>query len=37
MSHHVVLEKRCLCAMKAAVEQIRSFETKPEAEEHAYE
>ncbi len=37
MSCHVVLEKLCLCARKASVEQIRSFETRLEAEEHAYE
>jgi hypothetical protein len=35
--HHVVLEKLCLCAKRAAVEQIRTFDTKSDAEEHAYE
>lgn len=37
MSCHVVLEKLCACAKRDAVEQIRSFETKEEAEEHSYE
>ena len=37
MHYHVVLEKRCLCARKHNTEQIRSFETRVEAEEHAYE
>lgn len=35
--HHVVLEKRCGCAKGANMEQLRSFDTKEEAEEHAYE
>ncbi|MCJ7764823.1 MAG: hypothetical protein MUP09_02660 [Thiovulaceae bacterium] len=34
--HHVVLEKRCGCAKGANMEQLRSFDTKEEAEEHAY-
>jgi hypothetical protein len=37
MPHHVVLEKLCLCARKQMTEQIRTFDTKEEAEEHAYE
>jgi len=37
MPHHIVLEKLCTCAKKANIEQIRSFESKIEAEEHAYE
>ncbi len=37
MNHHVVLEKLCACAIKHATERICSFETKVEAEEHAYE
>lgn len=37
MPHHVVLEKRCGCAKKNGTEQIRTFDTKEEAEEHAYE
>lgn len=37
MNYHVVLEKRCLCARKHNTEQIRSFETRVDAEEHAYE
>jgi len=37
MQHHVVLEKLCSCASKQKIEQIRSFDTKQEAEEHAYE
>jgi len=37
MQHHVVLEKLCSCAKKHHVEQIRSFDSKEEAEEHAYE
>ena len=35
--HHVVLEKLCGCARRAALEQLRSFESKEEAEEHAFE
>ncbi len=37
MPHHVVLEKLCSCAKKNGTEQIRTFDTKEEAEEHAYE
>lgn len=37
MNHHVVLEKLCACAKKHETQRIRSFETKVEAEEHAYE
>ena len=37
MSHHIVLERLCSCAKKAGMEQIRSLDTKLEAEEHAYE
>jgi HSP20 family molecular chaperone IbpA len=35
--HHVVIEKLCNCAKKRNTEQVRSFDTKQEAEEHAYE
>ncbi|MBU0632180.1 hypothetical protein KKA17_06025 [bacterium] len=34
---HVVIEKRCECAKKNGLEQIRSFSTREEAQEHAYE
>lgn len=34
---HVVLEKLCACAKKNGLEQIRSFDSREEAEEHAYE
>ncbi|MDD2791374.1 MAG: hypothetical protein PHU40_12025 [Sulfurimonas sp.] len=37
MQYHIVLEKLCLCAKQKNTEQIRSFETKEEAQEHAYE
>ena len=37
MNYHVVVEKLCLCATKKKLEQIRSFNTKLEAQEHAYE
>lgn len=37
MQYHVVLEKICKCATKRDLEQIRSFETVEEAEEHAHE
>lgn len=37
MNYHVVLEKLCGCAKKSSLEQIRSFEIRQEAEEHAYE
>lgn len=36
-AYHVVLEKLCGCAGKRALEQIRSFDTREEAEEHAHE
>lgn len=35
--HHIVLEKLCGCAKKQATKQIKSFDTKAEAEEYAYE
>lgn len=35
--YHVVLEKLCGCAKKNGLEQIRSFASREEAEEHAYE
>ncbi|MFA6139012.1 MAG: hypothetical protein WC667_13135 [Sulfurimonas sp.] len=35
--HHVVIEKLCSCAKKKAIQQIRSFESKEEAEEYAHE
>jgi hypothetical protein len=35
--HHVVIEYMCQCAKKRNLEQIRSFDTKEEAEEHSYE
>ncbi|WP_345978983.1 hypothetical protein [Sulfurimonas sp. HSL3-2] len=35
--YHVVVEKLCSCAKKKGLEQIRSFDTKEEAQEHAYE
>jgi len=37
MHHHIVLQERCSCIKKVKVEQIRSFESKEEAQEHAYE
>lgn len=37
MDYHVVLEKFCRCTLNNKVEQIRSFQTQTEAEEHAYE
>lgn len=37
MLYHIVLEKLCACAKKHRMEQIRSFDTKEEAHEHAYE
>lgn len=37
MNHHVVLEKLCACAKKHDTQRIRSFDTKTEAEEYAYE
>lgn len=35
--YHVVLEKLCSCAKKRELEQIRSFYSQQEAEEHSYE
>lgn len=35
--NHVVIEKLCSCAKKQATGQIRSFESKEEAEEYANE
>ena len=35
--HHVVIETLCKCARATGMEQIRSFDTKAEAEEHAHE
>ncbi|UFS61626.1 hypothetical protein LOH54_08110 [Sulfurimonas sp. HSL-3221] len=35
--YHVVIEKLCGCAKKRDLEQIRSFYSREEAEEHAYE
>ena len=35
--YHVVLEKLCGCAKKRGLEQIRTFDSKEEAEEHAHE
>ncbi|HFS85270.1 MAG TPA: hypothetical protein ENK72_01480 [Epsilonproteobacteria bacterium] len=37
MPYHVVIEKLCSCAKKRNLEQIRTFNSKFEAEEHAYE
>lgn len=37
MQYHVVLEKLCGCAKKRGLEQICSFDSKEEAEEHAHE
>lgn len=37
MSYYVVMEKLCSCAQKRRLEQIRTFDTKEEAEEHAHE
>ncbi len=37
MSYHIVLERLCSCAKRAKMEQIRSFDSRSEAEEHAYE
>lgn len=36
-SYHVVIQKLCRCAKRSGLEQIRSFNTKEEAQEHAYE
>lgn len=35
--YHVVVEKLCACAKKNGLERIRSFDSREEAEEHAYE
>ena len=37
MATHIVIERLCACARKRGLEQIRTFATKAEAEEHAYE
>lgn len=37
MPYHVVIEKMCSCAKKRKLEQIRSFDSKAEAEEHSFE
>lgn len=37
MQYHVVIEMLCGCAKKRNLEQIRSFESRDEAEEHAHE
>ncbi len=37
MQYHVVLEKMCKCMQKRNLEQIRSFDSKEEAEEHSFE
>ena len=37
MEYHIVLERFCNCMKKHNVDRIRSFPTKEEAEEHAYE
>lgn len=37
MEYHVVIERLCACAKKHKMDQIRSFDSKEEAEEHAYE
>lgn len=37
MKHYVVVEKLCSCAQKRHMEQIRTFDTKEEAEEQAHE
>jgi len=37
MEHHVVIEQLCSCLKKNDIEQIRTFSSKDEAEEHAYE
>ena len=34
--HHVVVEQHCTCAIKCGMDRIRSFDSKEEAEEHAY-
>jgi len=35
--YHVVIETLCSCAKKRGLEQIRSFDSRDEAEEHAHE
>ena len=35
--YHVVIEKLCGCAKKRNLEQIRTFDSREEAEEHAHE
>ena len=35
--NHVVLERYCRCLKRFGTEQIRSFDSKEEAEEHAHE
>jgi hypothetical protein len=35
--HHVVIQSHCRCAIQRGMDRIRSFESKDEAEEHAYE
>ncbi len=37
MAYHVVLERLCGCANRNGTDRIRTFDTKVEAEEHAYE
>lgn len=35
--YHVVIEYMCQCAKKRNLEQVRSFDSIEEAEEHSYE
>ena len=37
MEYHIVLERLCPCMERHKVDRIRSFNTREEAEEHAYE
>lgn len=37
MKYHVVIERLCTCAKKHNLDQIRSFNTKEEAEDYSYE
>lgn len=37
MEYHIVLERFCPCMERHKVDRIRSFNTREEAEEHAYE
>lgn len=37
MEYHVVIETLCPCALKRKTDRIRSFDSREEAEEHAYE